>query len=505
MSLTAADTRRFVDVNERMAELTGYTQAELLGRTSVELGLVDSEEQARIQQLLETHGGAEGVRLEFRRRGEEPRIALGSVQRISIEGRDLWFTSMLDATAQARVEEERTRLAERARALERLGEIGNLAGGVAHDFNNLLLPILINVELAIPEAMGEARARLEEIQDAALRGRELTKKLLAVGRRQDLHVRPVDLNGLVRAAEPILRRIVPESIALEIALRPEDVCASADTTLLEQILVNLVVNARDAVSRDGTIRIATLAGTEGGGEGTAAAIELGADTPASDLVWLEVSDDGAGIPPETRARIFEPFFTTKEGSGTGLGLATVLGIVRQHGGRVRVDTEIGAGTRFQIGLPRADASSSAEGPRPEARAGLEPAVGRDRTILVVEDDPAVRRVTVRALGAFGFTVVQASDAKEALAKLGSRPHGIDLVVSDMVMPGMTGLELREALRSVAPHLPVIFVSGYSAQVLADHGVDRDSVRIVEKPFSPESLVRAVLDTLREAPSHGDAT
>jgi CheY-like chemotaxis protein len=165
---------------------------------------------------------------------------------------------------------------------------------------------------------------------------------------------------------------------------------------------------------------------------------------------------------------------------------------------------MGAGTRFQIGLPRG-VPSSGGGAEPEAHAGLEPAVGRNRTILVVEDDPAVRRVTVRALGAFGFTVVQASDAKEALATLNRASHGIDLVVSDMVMPGMTGLELREALRGVAPHLPVIFVSGYSAKVLADHGVDRDSVRIVEKPFSPESLVRAVLDTLRETPSDGAAT
>ncbi|MGE0161343.1 MAG: ATP-binding protein, partial [Gemmatimonadales bacterium] len=424
----------------------------------------------------------------------------------TIDGRRHWFTSMIDATAQTRVEEERAQLAERARTLERLGEIGNLAGGVAHDFNNLLLPILINVELAIPEAVGEARARLQEIQDAALRGRELTKKLLAVGRRQALHVAAVDLNTLVRAAEPLLRRLVPESIGMRLELDEADVNARADATLLEQIVVNLVVNARDAVGRDGHITVATHAtlGTEGDRAGDDT-IELGTDAPSSDLVWLAVSDDGPGIPPDIRTRIFEPFFTTKDGSGTGLGLATVLGIVRQHEGRILVETQVGSGTRFRVGLPRASADANAEGDAANAPAILDASAGRGRTVLVVEDDPAVRRVTVRALGAYGFSVVQAENATEALATLRGPSPGIDIVVSDMVMPGMTGLELREALRDVAPGLPVLFVSGYSARVLSDHGIDRDSVRIVEKPFSPESLARAVFETLPgSSPGRGEA-
>ncbi|MGE0792490.1 MAG: ATP-binding protein, partial [Sandaracinaceae bacterium] len=418
----------------------------------------------------------------------------------TIDGRRHWFTSMIDATAQTRVEEERAQLAERARTLERLGEIGNLAGGVAHDFNNLLLPILINVELAIPEAVGEARARLQEIQDAALRGRELTKKLLAVGRRQELHVAPIDLNALVRSAEPLLRRLVPESIGMRLELDEAEVCAKADATLLEQIVVNLVVNARDAVGRDGHITVATHATLRAAGDGAGDdTIELGTDAPSSDLVWLEVSDDGPGIPPEIRTRIFEPFFTTKEGSGTGLGLATVLGIVRQHEGRILVETHVGSGTRFRVGLPRASTDARDGSDATHGRATLGATAGHGRTVLVVEDDPAVRRVTVRALGAYGFSVVQAENATEALARLRGPSPGVDIVVSDMVMPGMTGLELREALRDIAPALPVLFVSGYSARVLSDHGIDRDSVRIVEKPFSPESLARAVFETLSGSP------
>jgi CheY-like chemotaxis protein len=371
--------------------------------------------------------------------------------------------------------------------------IGRLAGGVAHDFNNLLTVIKSYAQIALfqlgPE--DELRADVEAIDGAADRAAALTRQLLAFSRRQVLEPELVDLRDVVVDTEKMLRRLIGEHVALRTALDPCAGAVLADRNQIEQVLVNLAVNARDAMPAGGvlTLRIDAVRLQD------AAGADLDTPVQAGPYVRLTVEDTGEGMDAETLAHIFEPFFTTKaDGKGTGLGLSTVYGIVRQSGGFVRVASASGRGTRFEVHLPRAEGAPCAwsleEGP---------PGDG-DETILVVEDEEAVRALVRRTLVARGYTVHDAASGHDALALHAALPAPVDLLLTDVVMPGLSGKALADALVARRPGLRVLYMSGYTEDEVVDRGVLRAGVRLLDKPFSSDALARAVRAALDCPPS-----
>ncbi len=377
------------------------------------------------------------------------------------------------------------------RQAQKMEAIGRLAGGIAHDFNNLLTPIGGYAEMVLAATADDdpRRADLEEIARAAARAKDLTGQLLAFGRKQVLTMRTVDLNALVAGAERLLRRVVPEDIALHVETAGQPCPIHADAGQIEQVLINLVINAADAIGRDGTITLTT-----GPRELAASDIPAHWRIGPGAYVALSVRDTGAGMDAATRARVFEPFFTTKDAErGTGLGLPTALGIVQQHGGAIAVDSAPGAGSTFTVILPPArDVPVTAPAPAVVADA---PAPDGPRTILVVEDDPAVRKLTCTVLAGCGYRVFQAAVPDEALAL--ARCHGrrIDLLLTDVIMPQMNGAELREALRPLCPDLRVVYMSGYTDDVIARRSPVNREAHFLQKPFLVDALTAKIRGAL----------
>jgi nitrogen-specific signal transduction histidine kinase/CheY-like chemotaxis protein len=373
-------------------------------------------------------------------------------------------------------------------ALSRKMEVvGRLAGGVAHDFNNLLLAIRGYGELALRriERHDEGAATdVGEMLKAAERGADLTRQLLAVGRRQALNTEVLDLCVSLSQIEPLLRRVIGEDVELSVDCAPRQVHIRADRSQIEQVILNLAVNARDAMPDGGRLSLD---------------IGLSADAPDGEIpegrVRLRVSDTGVGMSTETASRIFEPFFTTKGDRGTGLGLATVHGIVTQSGGHIEVNTEPGKGTCFEIFLPL-----TAESPQPATPPPASAGQGKE-TVLIVEDDPSVRLIATRLLEDRGYIAIAARGGAEAI-QLAQRPSlRIDLVLSDMVMPDLSGRQTVERIRSIQPHTRVLFMSGYTDEQTGDTDVLGPGMAYIQKPFSGDQLARKV----RELLDQGDRT
>jgi nitrogen-specific signal transduction histidine kinase/ActR/RegA family two-component response regulator len=384
---------------------------------------------------------------------------------------------------------ERKQLEEQLRQSQKMEAVGQLAGGVAHDFNNLLTAITGYSELTLrwlPEDSA-MRHNVLEIKKAGERAASLTRQLLAFSRRQVLQPVVLDINSLVTDVSKMLRRLVGEDIEFITLLRPEAGRINADPGQIEQVLMNLVVNARDAMPRGGKLIIET------------ANVELDeayadrhvAVNPGS-YVMLAVSDTGTGMDEETRARIFEPFFTTKEeGKGTGLGLSTVYGIVKQSGGNVWVYSEVGRGTTFKIYLPRVAEDTQEQVPaveREELLRGTE-------TILLTEDEGLVRRLVREALETYGYTVLETTSGGEAISACEGYDGPIHLLVTDVIMPGMDGRELANELTRLRPEMRVLFMSGYTDDAIVHHGVLDADMPFLQKPFSPDDLARKVREVL----------
>jgi CheY-like chemotaxis protein len=371
---------------------------------------------------------------------------------------------------------ERKELEAQFLQAQKMEAVGRLAGGVAHDFNNLLTVIggcadfLLDV---IPEGHPGHEDALE-VKRTGERASTLTRQLLTFSSRQVVRPRDVEVNALARDAQRLLRRVIGEDIDLQLALDPDAGVVHLDAGQFEQALVNLAVNARDAMPGGGRLRVSTAR----------------VEKPDGPFVAVAVSDTGVGMDAATRARIFEPFFTTKPpGKGTGLGLATVFGIVKQAGGTVVVDSAPGKGSTFTLLIPAAAGDA-----RPDAtRSGHPPTPHGHERILLVEDDPRVRHLAQRVLELHGYEVVDAAGGAEALEVPSRAPF--DLLLTDVVLPGMSGRELFEALAARHPGLRVLFMSGYAADALAHHRVSELGAPFLEKPFAVAALVQAVRDAL----------
>jgi two-component system cell cycle sensor histidine kinase/response regulator CckA len=385
---------------------------------------------------------------------------------------------------------ERHRLELQLQQAQKMDAIGRLAGGVAHDFNNLLMVISAYAEL-----MGDSlaaddplRRNISEIMNAATRAADLTRQLLAFGRKQMQSLRVLDLNAVIQEVSRMLPRLIGEDIELIVSPGESIGKIKADPVQVEQVLMNLAANARDAMPRGGQLTIET------------ANVRLDecdqqrhTMMPAGDYVMLAVTDVGQGIAPLHLAHIFEPFYTTKEkGKGTGLGLATVYGIVKQSGGFIWVYSEPGLGTTFKIYLPQVRQEARRPRPVPPVE---EPAFGSE-TILLVEDEAAVRKSEREFLGICGYNVLEAENGKDALSIAKDFSGAIDLMITDVVMPQLGGVQLAEQLAAERPQLKVLFVSGYAEKTVLRHGAIDVTTRFLQKPFTLKSLARKIRDVLR---------
>jgi signal transduction histidine kinase/CheY-like chemotaxis protein len=394
-------------------------------------------------------------------------------------------------TLEQRVAERTAEIERQAEALrhaQRMETVGRLAGGIAHDFNNLLTVVLANVGLMLRGTTLDRHTRtaVEEVQAAADRGANLVRQLLAFSRRQRLAPRVIDLNRLVTDMDRLLTRLVGETVEVQMKLIPGGAPVKADASQLEQVLVNLVTNARDAMPRGGTLTISTMLVDAEGDHRLA----------AGRYVVLSVADTGVGMDDETRRLAFEPFFTTKDvGQGTGLGLATVYGIVEQSGGRVGVVSRPGEGSRFEIYLPR---TSEMPGEETEAVVINPPVVGA--TILLAEDEPEVRAAIERMLKQGGYQVLAAADGAQALALAGAHRGPIDLLITDVVMPRLGGAALARQLCAERPGMRVLFVSGYSWEGDLPVGETQGTIDFLQKPVDLDLFMRKVAALVAATPS-----
>jgi two-component system cell cycle sensor histidine kinase/response regulator CckA len=388
------------------------------------------------------------------------------------------FGGLLDVTDNKEVETTQRRI-------QKLEAIGQLAGGVAHDFNNLLVAIVGNVELAKRAAADEREAMLDEVLQACARATALTQQLLAFARRQTVPDTAIDLNDLLTDTVCLLRRLIPENIEIDLITAHALPLVLADRGQLEQVVMNLCVNSRDAMPRGGKLLLETETVVING--------KFRESHPwarPGRYVLLTVTDTGCGIPAGHIERVFDPFFTTKE-NGTGLGLATVYGIVKRHGGLVHVYSETNRGTTFKVYLPVSERQASQIGTKLE-----EPVRGGPETILVVEDEPHVRAVVMRILAGAGYAIIEARDGVEAVELYKQHRARIDLVLMDAVMPRMGGPEALTEIRALAPRQPVIISSGYSE---AGGGpIANLAAEFLPKPYEPDALLRIVRRTLDEA-------
>lgn len=476
--------------NQAMLDPGGYTREDIAEIGNVARLYADPEERDRTLALAREQGHVYRREVRFRKKDGGSYDTLLSLTPVQIGGRSGWQAIVEDITQQKQAELEYTELRHQLESSQRLEAVGRLAGGIAHDFNNLLTATLSHAELVLSrlEEDDPNRADVREIERSAHRAADLIRQLLAFSRKQVLKPRTLDLNAAIGQAKTFLRRVIGEHIELVTAIDEDLGYVKADPAQIEQVIMNLAVNARDAMPEGGRLTI------------RASNVELGEDYVASHetvrpgrYVMLSVSDTGHGMDEAVRSRVFEPFFTTKElGRGTGLGLSTVYGIVKQSEGYIWVYSEQNHGTTFKIYLPRVP-----EGVEAELESPREPrdAPGGRETILLVEDESAVREVVARLLRNHGYTVLEAEQPLDALGLVETKQHDIDLLLTDVVMPGINGKDLAERVRQVRPDLKVMYMSGYSGTHLESTGMAPEAM-LLEKPFTQDELaarVRAALD------------
>jgi two-component system cell cycle sensor histidine kinase/response regulator CckA len=476
--------RRYV--SPAVTRVLGFSPHDLQGRSFFEIVHPDDILMARLlmKEVSEQPGNLRSDEIRIRHAdGTWRTLHLTAKNLQDVRGVEAIVVNTRDITHQKALETE-------LRQSQRMETVGQLAGGVAHDFNNLLTAINGRTDFLAEAQNLDASQRedVEEIRRAAQRAASLTRQLLAFSRKQVLTPRVIDLNAVVRGMEPMLRRLIGEDILIQVVQDENLGHITADTGQLEQILLNLCLNSRDAMPDGGVLKIETSRV----GRDNADVALTGYD--AENLVQLSVSDTGEGMDDHTKEHLFEPFFTTKpEGKGTGLGLSTVYGIVKQSGATITVESAVGRGTTFHIYFPRTDAELSPPETRPLRQGGSE-------RLLLVEDDRSVRELAERIFRERGYKVTATADGTEALHAFIAQADQIDLVVTDLIMPGMSGRELVQALHQIRPDLRALFVSGYTEDEITRRGLHDPSVAFLQKPFTAEVLLAKVRSVLDAPPS-----
>ncbi len=483
ISISRLSDGKYLEVNEAFENRTGYKREEVIGRTALELGIwVEPQKRQEAMGMLQEKGSLRDFEADLRMKSGEVRTFSLSVQILEVSGEKCSLAVCRDIT-------ERKGLERQLALSQKMEAVGRLAGGVAHDFNNLLTVILGQTDLLLMEMSKKdpARQALEEIRQAAKRAASLTRQLLAFSRRQVLQPKLLDLNSVVADMEQMLSRLIGEDVEI-LSLRDPDLWpVRLDQAQIEQVLLNLAVNARDAMPKGGTVRIETtnrlldsdFLNSRGWG------------LPPGPYVTLRFSDTGVGMDQETRQKIFEPFFTTKE-KGTGLGLATVYGIVTQSEGWIEVESSPGQGATFTLYFP------AAEGAELLGTTGGGSLVGTwsgSQTVLVAEDEEMVRKLVCSVLRARGYTVLEAEDGLKASQIEETHQGPIHLLVTDVVMPGMGGQELSRRVKARRPGTRVLYMSGYSEEAVEGLGSLEDGAQFLSKPFQPDLLARKVKEIL----------
>ena len=484
--VAVTDTRWQIQyVNPAFERVSGYRQAEAFGQTPrfLDAGAHDEAFYLAVWDTL-VAGASWSGRITIRRKDESLAVLDTSVTPVRSSAGEV--TSYVVV---ARDLSQELALEEQLRQAQKMELVGQLAGGIAHDFNNLLSPILGYAELALV-GLDESDPRFRQVSlicEAAERAGSLSRQLLSFSRKQFTDVKPFDLNTVVKGFVRILRRTIRENIDIQMRMATPEAFVRGDISQVEQVLMNLVVNAQDAIDGSGTITIETDVVPLNGLE-----VDKRHEIRPGLYVMLRVSDTGIGIPPEVQRRIFEPFFTTKDvGRGTGLGLANVQGIVQRHKGAVTVDSAVGRGTTFSVYLPRVEPVKDVRPAAVQAAA----ARGTER-VFVVEDEPLVRELTCSILRAHGYEVLDFATA-EACLEVAAAPGAVApaLLVTDVVMPGLNGRQVYAQLHERWPSLDVLYISGYTDEVLAWRDADAPGVDFLQKPFSVQALARTVREIL----------
>jgi PAS domain S-box-containing protein len=482
---------RYLEVNDAFLRMMEYGRSDLVGKTALELQIwVAPEDRSRLAGELSSTGRVRELQTSFRTRSGQVRRVEVSAEGIQLQGESCMLAITRDVTLHRQLEQQLLQA-------QKMEAVGRLAGGVAHDFNNLLGVILGYSDLLSKDLGPNSplSRRVEAIQTACQRAASLTAQLLAFSRKQVLQPKVVNLNSLVSETDNMLRRLIGEDVEATTVLDSDLGQIKADPGQIVQVIMNLAVNARDAMPNGGklTIETANVALPEG-------LVCQDVSVKPGRYVMLAVSDTGSGMSVETRGHIFEPFFTTKPiGEGTGLGLATVSGIVEQSGGHILVESAEGRGTTFKIYLPRVD-----DGAEPGPRRKTSPDLQGSETILLVEDDPNLRDLIQESLRAMEYQVFVAASGEEALRILERETVSVDLLVTDVIMPQMSGPELAQFASSLRPGIKVLYMSGYTDDKLRDVPTAGREVAWIQKPFQLQDLAEKLRELLSEAVETGDA-
>ena len=481
MAIVATEDQRFVDSNESFSKTLGWPRAEVLAQNLAAFPMwADPADLTGLLTRLECEPCVAGLACVLKTRSGSHRDVRLTVEPFDLDGAPHILLLVEDVT-------ERVQLEERLRQSQKMEAIGQLAAGVAHDFNNILTVIRghVSLQLAGSHLEGASRSSLAQVLAASERASSLTRQLLSFSRRQVAQPRAMQLDRVIGQVGDMLRRLLGDHVALEVACPGDLPAIVGDPGNIELVVMNLAVNARDAMPSGGTVRI------------DVAPVKISPadcarfpDRRAGGYVRLSVADTGCGMSPETLMRVFEPFFTTKEvGKGTGLGLATVYGIVRQHEGWIDVKSQPGVGTTFDVFFP-CTACAPEEPSIPEAE--LPAAIGGTETILIAEDEPALRELVQAVLEDAGYRVLLAEDGRSALTLFAKHADEIDLLITDMMMPGgISGRELAAQLKEQRSDLRVIFTSGYSADLMGDTAPRANEIHFLQKPYDPDTLLRLV--------------
>ncbi len=490
ITLSKISDGTYVDVSDYFLKLTGYTREEVIGHSSIELGIwADPADRERMVEMLRNDGVVREAEFNFRSRHGNHYVMRYSAEIITIADIPHLVSIAIDITERKKAQEEKEKLEQQFLQSQKMETVGRLAGGIAHDFNNLLTAIMGNTEISLMKMEKENPLynRLQIIKRASESAADLTRRILAFSRKQILDPSPIDLNEMIEHMDKMLVRLIGEDVYLITTSKAEKPVIKADPGQVEQIIVNLAVNARDAMPDGGAITIETVNTILDSGY-----CRTHAYVVPGEYVMLSISDTGTGMSREVKDHLFEPFYTTKpKGRGTGLGLSMVYGAVKQSNGTIEVYSEEGKGTSFKIYFPvyKGEVHAAAE-----VRTEHELPAGNE-TVLLVEDNILVLDFASGILEQAGFRVLESASAETALTKEKSFTGPIDILITDVVLPGMNGKALAEYLSAKRPGLKVLFTSGYTENFIAHQGVLDDGINFIGKPYSAHSLLRKVREIL----------